>query len=226
MMLVLSSGRKSAAENMARDAALLEGLGKEPVLHLYEWERASVTYGYFVKPEKFLDLAAMERRGVEWARRPTGGGIVFHLWDLAFSFLMPSTHPAFSVNTLENYRFVNEVVLDVMQEQGTFGEMIPESLSEEHEACSSFCMARPTQYDVVYQGQKIAGAAQRRRKQGYLHQGTISLAPPDPELLKEVLLFPVLEPMIRYSFSLSTPLEQTRLSLQKLLTEKFYDKLS
>ena len=50
-----------------------------------------------------------------------------------------------------------------------------------------FCMAKPTIYDVVYQGRKIAGAAQRRRKNGYLHQGTISLAFPQMGLLNEVL---------------------------------------
>jgi len=222
MMLTVNSGRNSAAENMRRDGELLEELGKEPVLHLYEWASPSATYGYFTQPGKFLNLEAMSRRGLELARRPTGGGIVFHLWDLAFSFLMPSTHPAFSPNTLENYRFVNEVVLDVVKEQFSFAEMIPDSFPAQSADCAHFCMARPTQYDVVYQGRKIAGAAQRRRKQGYLHQGTISLAPPDPELLKEVLLSPVLEPMLRYSFALPT----SRSSLQKLLTEKLDAKLS
>ena len=41
-------------------------------------------------------------------------------------------------------------------------------LSSASEGAQHFCMARPTIYDVVYQGRKIAGAAQRRRKNGYL----------------------------------------------------------
>ena len=46
-------------------------------------------------------------------------------------------------------------------------------------------MAKPTQYDIVYKGKKIAGAAQRKKTQGYLHQGTISLAAPQIDLLQE-----------------------------------------
>jgi lipoate-protein ligase A len=49
-------------------------------------------------------------------------------------------------------------------------------------------MARPTKYDVMLQGRKIAGAAQRKTKAGFLHQGTIALLCPDPELLGAVEL--------------------------------------
>ena len=55
------------------------------------------------------------------------------------------------------------------------------------EACRHFCFAKPTQYDVMLQNKKIAGAAQRRKKNGYLHQGSISLVEPDPTLLSQVL---------------------------------------
>ena len=116
---------------------------------------------------------------------------MFHIWDLAFSFLMPSKHPAFSSNTLENYRFVNEVVLDIVKEKFSLTdsvELIAANAPSQTLECTHFCMARPTQYDVIYQGMKIAGAAQRRKKEGYLHQGTISLAAPDQELLHTSLL--------------------------------------
>jgi lipoate-protein ligase A len=173
---------------------------------------------------------------VSLARRPTGGGIVFHIWDFAFSFLMPSGHSAFSLNTLDNYRFVNEAVLDAVKELFTLRdpvELIPENASADALDCAHFCMARPTQYDVVYQGRKIAGAAQRRRKQGYLHQGTISLAFPDLLLLDELLLSKeeVVRAMSSYTFSplgKDCPislLEQTRQELQMRLEQKFMEKL-
>ena len=35
------------------------------------------------------------------------------------------------------------------------------------------CFVEPAKFDVVQRGQKIAGAAQRRAKAGFLHQGTV-----------------------------------------------------
>ena len=191
MLCVLDTGIQTAAENMSCDAMLLKELRNDPILHLYSWEGFCASYGHFIRPEKHLDLESARRVKLSLAKRPTGGGIVFHIWDYAFSFLMPSSHPRFSQNPLENYRFVNEVVLEVMQDflsPNERVELIPDSFPVLGEDCQNFCMARPTQYDVVYKGFKIAGAAQRKTKLGYLHQGTISLASPDEEFLRGVLL--------------------------------------
>jgi lipoate-protein ligase A len=189
---VLETKAASAEENMQMDAKLLENLeGQErPILHLYEWEKPSATFGYFVKPEELLDLAGAEKNGLDLARRPTGGGVVFHLWDLAFSVLVPAKSELFSMNTLDNYNLVNRVVKDVVKEFiGISDEigLIPDDAPYQDETCTHFCMARPTKYDVMLQGRKIAGAAQRKTKDGFLHQGTIALLRPDEKLLREVL---------------------------------------
>src|SRR5690242_16384610 len=100
---ILDTGVAPAEKNMAFDAELLENLGGQPILHFYEWERPSISYGYFIQPSKFLNLNNIKKQGIDLARRPTGGGIVFHLWDMAFSVLVPASSPHFSLNTLENY---------------------------------------------------------------------------------------------------------------------------
>jgi lipoate-protein ligase A len=220
---------------MALDGKLLEELDPKgsPILHLYEWERPSATYGYFIQPEKHIDLAKAEERGVALARRPTGGGIVFHIWDLAFSFFMPSEHPAFSQNTLENYRFVNEAVLAAVESLFDLkrAKLIGKDGPSLGPNCQNFCMARPTQYDVVYEGMKVAGAAQRKRKQGYLHQGTVSLACPDVELLKEILLSKeeLVAAMEAYTFaplgSDHSRLKEIRKEVQKKLIQVLMEKL-
>lgn len=191
MLCVLDSGVLEAHEIMAKDTALLQNLGDDPILHLYDWKGKSATFGHFIKLDEHIHLDVASKLGVLFAKRPTGGGIVFHIWDYAFSFLMPSSHPLFSENPLENYRFVNGVVLEVMQDVFSLKDrldLIPDSFPVPGADCQNFCMARPTQYDVVYQGTKIAGAAQRKTKRGYLHQGTVSLCSPDLELLKQVLI--------------------------------------
>lgn len=189
---VVDTGRRSAEENMRIDADLLASLDEHshPILHFYDWEVESATYGYFVKPQEFLDLEKSQKRGLSLARRPTGGGIVFHIWDLAFSVLVPSQSRFFSQNVLENYQFVNQAVLHAAEELigGKELELIGKDAPEFDPACGRFCMAKPTKYDLVLKGRKIAGAAQRQRKNGFLHQGTIALVTPSEEYLKDVLL--------------------------------------
>lgn len=238
MIRILDTGIASVQENMLFDAKLLENLDPkgQPILHFYRWAGPSATYGYFLSPEDHLDLAAVEKYHLSLARRPTGGGIVFHIWDLAFSFLMPSDHPLFSLNPLDNYRFVNQIVLEAMKEffslQGPI-ELTGKSFSSKTKACQNFCMAKPTQYDVIYNGMKIAGAAQRKRKQGYLHQGTISLSFPQVELLNDVLLSKkeIVEAMLVYTFAplgnIWDPkaLNESRTEIDRLLAQKFMEKV-
>lgn len=186
---IIDTGIGSAADNMSSDAHLLETLQERPILHFYEWEGESATYGYFLKPQDFLDLKRVEKRGLSLTRRPTGGGVVFHIWDFAFSVLIPSTYPHFSMSTLENYAFINNAVLEVVKNFFSLNcQLIQADAPSLDPSCERFCMARPTQYDVIYQGKKVAGAAQRRRKQGYLHQGTIALMLPEEDYLTDILL--------------------------------------
>lgn len=188
---ILDTREASAEKNMTLDAELLEQLGEEAILHFYEWERPSISHGYFIEPGALLNLQNVQKRGIDLARRPTGGGVVFHLWDFAFSVLVPSSSPHFSHNPLHNYAFINRAVLAAVQEfLGTREkwELISDDAPAWDETCTSFCMAKPTKYDVVLRGKKIAGAAQRKRKQGFLHQGTIALVMPPKEELFELLL--------------------------------------
>ncbi len=203
---ILETKATSASANMELDAQLLENLGSQekPILHLYEWEKESATFGYFVKPEELLNLEEAEKRGIDLARRPTGGGVVFHMWDLAFSVLVPAKSPLFSTNTLDNYNLVNRVVKDVVQKFiGEEMSLTPDDAPFQDLTCTHFCMARPTKYDVMLQGKKIAGAAQRKTKDGFLHQGTIALMRPDEELLAALLpSSAVREAMMRTTFPL------------------------
>jgi len=238
---ILDTGTCSAEKNMQLDSELLEGLGSEPILHFYEWERPSISYGYFIAPEKFLNLSNVQKKGIDIARRPTGGGVVFHLWDFAFSVLVPSSSPQFSQNPLHNYAYINKAVLEAVEEflGGKRGwELIPNDAPALDEKCTNFCMAKPTKYDVVLTGRKIVGAAQRKRRQGFLHQGTIALVmPPKDELT--ALLLPgsrVVEAILGHTMPLlgerSSPSEikqakeKLRILLQKSLCQNSQDVVS
>jgi lipoate-protein ligase A len=227
---ILETKAASAKANMQVDGQLLEDLGNQekPILHLYEWEKESVTFGYFVKPGELLNLEEAEKKGIDFARRPTGGGVVFHLWDLAFSVLIPAKSSLFSMNTLDNYNLINRVVKEVVKEFIGFREEIGltrEDAPYRDQKCTHFCMARPTKYDVMLQGKKIAGAAQRKTKDGFLHQGTIALMRPDENLLAAVLPSrEVREAILQTTFPLlsdSDDLKEGRQRLCELLKKHF-----
>lgn len=227
---ILNTGVSSAEENMQIDTKLLEELNEHsaPVLHLYDWKGDCATYGYFVDPFDFLSREGVEKREVHLARRPTGGGIIFHIWDFAFSVAVPSHSRHFSQNTLDNYEFVNSAVLQAAKEFLQTNEpleIIPDDFAAKDAASKRFCMAQPTKYDVILQGKKIAGAAQRKTKQGFLHQGTISLMMPPKDYLEDVLLphTEVLEALFANTFPLmgtqaeKKELDSARKHIQELL---------
>lgn len=189
MIQILQTEKASAEENMLFDSKLLEELEPKdsPILHLYEWEFPSATYGHFIDPDRFF----ISEKKISTARRATGGGIIFHTCDLAFSLLIPSEHPHFSVNTMENYAFVNRAVIEAIENwmgKEKVLSLLEEASSDPAHSLHSFCMARPTRYDVILYGKKVGGAAQRRKRQGLLHHGTISLGLPSEELLLNVLI--------------------------------------
>lgn len=186
---VIDTGIATATQIMELDAKWLLEI-KKPRIHFYEWDGPSATYGLFIKPDQFFAMDEVERIGLRLAKRSTGGGVIFHLWDFAFSVFLPSDHPEFSQNTLENYAYINRAVLESVKSFLGWGDLIltPEDGPILGQGAEHFCMAKPTKYDVMLGGKKIAGAAQRKTKTGLLHQGSISLMMPDEVLLKKLLL--------------------------------------
>lgn len=228
---IIDSGRQPPEALMAKDADLLSRLqpGDPPILHLYDWEGPCLTYGYFIDPFRYLRSEGLTRYGIRSARRPTGGGIILHLTDLAFSVVLPAGHPWFSLNTLDNYATINRRVAETVArfKGGMEADLLADEPSCLSKECSAFCMAKPTQYDLMIGGQKVGGAAQRRTKQGLLHQGSLSLTFPPLEVLQEILFedLSVLQAMQKHSYCLLPQgavlqeLEDARSEVKNLLRE-------
>lgn len=205
----LDTGVASAEQNMAVDRRLLQELHPEdsPLLHVYEWSHLSATYGHFVRPLDFLDSEGILKMNLPIAKRPTGGGILFHGLDLTFSLLIPASNSCFSRNTLANYAFVNAVVMNVIK--FFLGNHFPLRLfcgenNPLDSSCSRFCMANPTEFDVMVGERKVCGGAQRQTRKGFLHQASICLTLPSEDFLAAVLKpkSPVLEKMRFHSYPL------------------------
>ena len=190
-MIVLNDHPLTASENMAKDLFLLSQLynTSSPLLRFYAWKHPSATYGHFIDPWKLLNQEKVLAASLDLAKRPTGGGVIFHAFDLTYSFFLPSTSPAFSKKTKHNLEWIHGIVASAIEK--TIGEkcsLVPSHCGEGTRP--TFCMAEPVCFDILVDGKKVAGGAQRRTKQGFLHQGSISLFPPDWILVENVLKLP------------------------------------
>ena len=165
----------SAAMNMSVDEALLES-ALIPTIRFYRWRSPSLSFGYF---GKFSDVAvyAAEREPV---RRWTGGGMVLHGDDLTYSIVIPASDPVFNESSTVIYEKIHRALADALNgtgEQAVIAAGVdpgPMVLSKRAVNTSGYnCFANPVRADVMMEGRKIAGAAQRRTRRGLLQQGSI-----------------------------------------------------
>ena len=161
----------SAAMNMAIDQALLECVSV-PTIRFYRWRSPALSFGYF---GRFADVAGYGRER-DLVRRWTGGGIVFHGEDLTYSLVIPVSDAAFLESSMSIYEKIHRALCDALSETeqrtvvaagadcgGVSGVDSP----------GYSCFENPVRADVLIDGRKVAGAAQRRTRCGLLQQGSI-----------------------------------------------------
>ncbi len=152
---------------MAVDEALLRTV-REPVLRIYEWNVPAVSLGYFQPAALAGDRL--------FVRRYTGGGLVDHAHDVTYTIVLPRAHPWMEMSAPESYCHIHRGVQAALAACGVAGELAPAA----HDVESNACFAKPVKFDIVAATGKLSGAAQRRTREGLLHQGSILL--PDPGL--------------------------------------------
>lgn len=192
------------AWNMAVDQALLEhceATGRA-TLRLYQWSPATLSLGYF---QRFSERQThLPSSGLDLVRRATGGGAIVHDRELTYSLCVPSVERWSRANR-ELYDAVHRAVLAALAEEGVvatlFGsegtlEVRPQvkatesspladcGVADQSAASQFLCFERRSVGDVILDGYKIGGSAQRRGKQALLQHGSILLQKSDfaPEL--------------------------------------------
>jgi lipoate-protein ligase A len=155
----LNSGLGAAAENMAWDAALLEAAPRlgAPVLRFYGWTEPAATFGYF---QHYADIERLTT---------LGGGLVPHDRDWTYSLAFPPADPWYALKAVESYRRVHEWVQSAFAACRVSTELSPSAVKE----APGQCFIGAEQFDVLLDAKKIAGAAQRRTRDGLLIQGSI-----------------------------------------------------
>jgi len=164
---------RSAALNMAIDEALLE-FATRPIIRFYRWDHPALSFGYFGKFEEVAN------HGRDLVRRWTGGGIVLHGEDLTYSIVIPASNGAFAESSMSIYEKTHAAICTALATSGK-GVELAEVTSPK---ISESCFANAVRADVLLDGQKIAGAAQRRTRRGLLQQGSIQHVDLGPDFEK------------------------------------------
>lgn len=174
----INTGYSNAAMNMAIDEALLES--KFPVLRVYGWKPAAISIGYNQDLKKHINLDACKKLGIEIARRPTGGKAVLHDKELTYSVIIdlndknydsdkiiPKNHKE---SILESYKMISKGILNALQSLGISAVMKD---CKPEKTDTAICFNEPSWYEILADGKKLVGSAQRRINGKILQHGAI-----------------------------------------------------
>lgn len=157
--------------NMGLDQALLETPEAPPTLRLYTWRPGALSLGYF---QRWSDVPAAEQ-APRVVRRITGGGAIHHSRELTFSISVGLDHPLYAGSIGESYTRVHDVIASALAEFGVQARPRgDETLLSDREG-TGMCFHRSSALDLVWNGRKGVGSAQRRKGGRVLHHGSIKL---------------------------------------------------
>lgn len=165
-------------DNMARDECLLHRVGAgrcPPTLRFYGWSVPTVSLGYF---QRYAEFAALPppAGGLAVVRRLTGGGAILHDRELTYCLVLPTGHPLVAEGGPNQlYDHVHQGFARVLEPLGLKMERGPRGRGGSSQRGPFFCFERHTCFDLLVEGRKIMGSAQRRTPHAVLQHGSFIL---------------------------------------------------
>jgi lipoate-protein ligase A len=165
----------SADVLMRRDAIALEAAAADGIFraHIYRFARPSVTAGRNARVTE-NDLARWGELRHDFARRPTGGGVIRHEDDISFGVVFPGAD-AFATDHL---RTVSTAIGTALREQGietTCRGAAGGVGAAEAGTAPGRCFQAAVGAERLYHGEKLVGLAARRARAATLIQGSMTV---------------------------------------------------
>lgn len=160
----------AGATNMAADEAMLESaVHGVASLRFYTWTEPTLSLGYFQPAEDRIHDVNLSR--LAWVRRSTGGAAIVHHHELTYSFALPSGKEwASSEHWICRAHHILQAVL---KEHGVKSHAVV--CGEEQKLGPVVCFLHQTPGDLLIEGSKVAGSAQRKMRGALLQHGSILL---------------------------------------------------
>jgi lipoate-protein ligase A len=144
-----------------------------PTLRFYGWEPAAISIGYFQKIED-PSLQEYKRQKLTIVRRFTGGGAILHKNEITYSLACPTNEFVAFSNIKETQQLVHQAIILALQSLRINAQL---KRKQSKKPDPYFCFVNPAKDDVVEDGQKIVGSAQRRRNTTFFQHGSIKISP-------------------------------------------------
>jgi lipoyl(octanoyl) transferase len=174
--LIVDTGARTGAENMALDEAIMEAVAagdSPPTLRFYQWAPPCLSLGKRQPPDG-VDLAACRADGVDVVRRATGGWAILHTDELTYSVALRPDDPRVSGAILDTYRTLSQGLilgLRVLEADAEMNPVIPGGAQNS----SAACFEVPSAYEITVGGRKLIGSAQTRPAGKVLQHGSLPL---------------------------------------------------
>lgn len=158
---------------MAIDAALLAEADRTgaALLRLYRWNPPCLSLGRNEPALARYDRSAIERRGLDLVRRPTGGRAVWHEHEATYAVAAPIL-PFGSLR--QSYRAIHERLARALQALGARVDLAGGRATPLQ--TPGACFSRAAGGEVLVDGSKVIGSAQVRQGSAFLQHGSILLA--------------------------------------------------
>ena len=169
---LIISQNLSSNDNTNIDKALFKAFenGSLPILRLYSWEK-SITFGAGQNPSDYENLLKEYKNN--FSKRITGGGVLFHGHDISYSLLL-SNDEFVGLSVKESYERICQFLLRFYKDIGLNPSFAKDSESIQLKK-DEFCQVGFEAYDIIVNGNKIGGNAQKRNKKLIFQHGSIPL---------------------------------------------------
>lgn len=162
--------------NMARDEHLLHSDTRKPAcLRLYQWTPATISLGYF---QRFTAVAELPKPlcDLPIVRRATGGGAILHDREITYCLTLHEDLPLAARAPVELYRLVHKCWADAIAADGPALQLAPDEFAFPSPRTGPFfCFEKPGKTDLLLDGAKVLGSAQRRIPGRVLQHGSLLL---------------------------------------------------
>ena len=167
---LILTNTNNAKMNMAIDKALTISYQKDdiPILRFYTWEN-SFTVGLGQDLEHYSDLKEIYKDNC--SKRITGGGVLFHGHDISYSLILSNSELG-NLNVKQSYEKICQFLLEFYKQLGLNPSFVKDSEYIKLKK-NEFCQVGFEAYDIIINGNKIGGNAQKRNKKLIFQHGSI-----------------------------------------------------